>query len=118
MTVAVRLDTYTLPGIQDTRQGMLGGTMSHVVEDKRKLLNRVRRLRGQINAIERALESEADCIDVMRLLTAGRGAINGIMAIVVEDHIQLHLVAKHRKPPPAETEATNQLIDVLRSYIE
>jgi DNA-binding FrmR family transcriptional regulator len=92
--------------------------MTHTVADKQKLLNRVRRLRGQIDALERGLDAEAGCTEIMRLLTAARGAINGIMAEVVEDHIQMHMVDENRKASRAEVEAADELIDVLRSYIK
>jgi DNA-binding FrmR family transcriptional regulator len=92
--------------------------MTHTVVDKQKLRNRVRRLRGQVDAIERALEAETGCTEVMQLLTAARGAINGIMAEVVEDHIQIHMVDENRKPSRAEIEAADELIEVLRSYIK
>ncbi len=92
--------------------------MAHAIQEKQKLLNRVRRLRGQVEAIERALESEAGCTEIMRLLTAARGAINGTMAEVVEDHIQLHMIDANRKPTRNESEAASELIDVLRSYIK
>lgn len=91
--------------------------MTHTIEDKQKLLNRIRRLRGQVDAVERAVEAEAGCTEVMRLLTAGRGAINGLMAEVVEDHIQMHMIDEKRKPSPSEIEAADELVDVLRSYI-
>ena len=92
--------------------------MTHAIQEKQKLLNRVRRLRGQVDAIERALESEAGCTEVMRLLTAARGAINGTMAEVVEDHIHMHMVDENRKPTRNEAQAADELIDVLRSYIK
>ena len=92
--------------------------MAHTVSDKQKLLNRVRRLRGQIEALERALDAEAGCTEIMSLLTAGRGAINGLMAEVVEDHILMHMVDPGRKPSRSETEAASELLDVLRSYIK
>jgi DNA-binding FrmR family transcriptional regulator len=91
--------------------------MSHTVQEQRKLLNRVRRLRGQVDAIERALEAEDSCTQVMRLLTAARGAINGMMAEVVEDHIQMHMMEANRKPARGEIEAADELVEVLRSYI-
>jgi DNA-binding FrmR family transcriptional regulator len=91
--------------------------MSHAVHEKQKLLNRVRRLRGQVDAIERALEADGSCTQVMRLLTAARGAINGMMAEVVEDHIQMHMMEANRKPTRDEVEAADELVNVLRSYI-
>jgi DNA-binding FrmR family transcriptional regulator len=72
-------------------------------------------VRGQIDAIERALEAEDSCTQVMAILTAARGAINGMMAEVVEDHIQEHMMAA--KPTREEAQAADELIDVLRSYI-
>jgi DNA-binding FrmR family transcriptional regulator len=92
--------------------------MTHTIADKQKLLNRVRRLKGQVDAIERGLEAEAGCTEVMRLLTAARGAINGMMAEVVEDHIQMHMVEANRKPTRGEKEAADELVEVLRSYIK
>jgi DNA-binding FrmR family transcriptional regulator len=53
----------------------------------------------------------------MRLLTAARGAINGAMAEVVEDHIQMHMVEQGRKPSHSESVAASELVDVLKSYI-
>ena len=65
--------------------------MSHTTRQKQKLLNRVRRIRGQMEAVERALEEEKGCADVLQLIEGVRGAINGLMAEVIEDHIQLHV---------------------------
>lgn len=118
MTLAVRLPIHNPMGIFNTPRVIWDGAMSHVVEDKQKLLNRVRRLRGQVDAVERALESEAGCTEVMRLLTTCRGAINGVMAEVVEDHIQMHMIDEGRKASRAEAKAASELIDVLRTYFK
>ena len=91
--------------------------MVHAVTEKQKLLNRIRRLRGQIEAIERALDADAGCTQVMQLLTAARGAINGLMAEVVEDHIRIHMIDPGRTPTSAEAEAAEELVSVLHSYI-
>ncbi len=91
--------------------------MPHAVEEKQKLLNRVRRLRGQVDALERAIEADAGCSEVMRLLTAARGAINGVMAEVVEDHILLHMIDPEHKRTRGEIDAADELLAVLRTYI-
>ena len=90
--------------------------MSHTIRQKTKLLNRVRRIRGQVDAIERALEAEAGCEQVMHVIAACRGALNGLLGEVVEEHIQSHLVEplKDRDAPAAE--AAEQLKDVFRGY--
>jgi len=90
-------------------------THVHTGPEKQKLLNRIRRLRGQIDSIERALDGDAGCTEIMRLLTTARGAINGAMAEVVEDHIQMHMM-DHR-PTRGESEAASELVEVLKSYI-
>ena len=56
--------------------------MTHTIREKQKLLARVRRIRGQVEAIERALDGEAGCERVMHLIAGVRGAIAGLMAEV------------------------------------
>jgi DNA-binding FrmR family transcriptional regulator len=92
--------------------------MAHTVREKTKLLNRVRRIRGQIEAVERALETERDCADVLQLITAARGAINGLMAEVIEDHIRLHVVDPSRAADPEQSRGAKALIDVVRTYLK
>jgi FrmR/RcnR family transcriptional regulator, repressor of frmRAB operon len=70
--------------------------MSHTIRHKQKLLHRVSRIGGQVEAIKRALEGEAGCSEVMHLIAGCRGAINGLLAEVVEDHIRTHLVDRAR----------------------
>jgi DNA-binding FrmR family transcriptional regulator len=92
--------------------------MPHVVAEKQKLLNRVRRLRGQVEALERALDAEVECIQIMQQLTAARGAISSLMAEVVEDHIRMHMLDPDRQPTTGESEAAEQLVSVMHSYIK
>jgi len=92
--------------------------MSHTVHEKQKLLNRVRRIRGQIDAIERALESEQGCLEVLRQITSCRGAMNGLLAVVLEDHIQSHLVDAEQTDPNAPSDAKDILIEVVHSYFK
>jgi DNA-binding FrmR family transcriptional regulator len=91
--------------------------MTHTIRDKSKLLGRVRRIRGQVEAIERALEEEIGCADVLQLIASARGAINGLMAEVVEDHIRLH-VADHELNQKQRNEGAAELIDVVRTYLK
>lgn len=92
--------------------------MTHTIREKQKLLARVRRLRGQIEAIERALEGEAGCGPVMHLIAGARGAMAGLMAEVVEDHVRTHLVDTATHPGALDTDAVEQLLDVVRSYLK
>lgn len=90
----------------------------HTVRDKKKLLARVRRLKGQIEAIERALESETGCEQVLHLIAGARGAMAGLMAEVVEDHVRTHLVDGEKYPGALDKDAVEQLLDVVRSYLK
>jgi len=92
--------------------------MTHTIREKQKLLARVRRLRGQVEAIERALEGEAGCEKVMHLIAAARGAMAGLMAEVVEDHVRTHLVDETQYPGALQHEAAEQLLDVVRTYLK
>jgi multidrug efflux pump subunit AcrB/DNA-binding FrmR family transcriptional regulator len=93
-------------------------SMSHTIRERSKLLNRVRRIRGQFEAVERALEQEIGCADVMQFIAAARGAVNGLMAEVIEDHIRLHVVDPDRKPDVEQAQAAEELIDVVRTYLK
>jgi DNA-binding FrmR family transcriptional regulator len=93
--------------------------MAHTIKDKQKLLNRVRRIRGQIDAIERALEEEKGCMSVLQQITSCRGAINGLAAVVLEDHIRTHLIdAAHDHEHIGEGDAKELLIEVVNSYFK
>ncbi len=90
----------------------------HTVREKQKLLARVRRMKGQVEAIERALEGEAGCEQVLHLIAGVRGAMAGLMAEVVEDHVRTHLVDEGKYPGALNQEAIEQLLDVVRSYLK
>lgn len=91
--------------------------MSHTAREKTKLLNRVRRIRGQLEAVERALEAEQGCSDILHLLAAARGGMNGLMAEVIEDHIREH-VASPSLPDVERVKGADELVDVVRSYLK
>ncbi|CAG4927273.1 unnamed protein product [Acidocella sp. C78] len=92
--------------------------MTHAIRDKRKLLARVGRIRGQVEAIERALEAEAGCETVMQQIAGVRGAVAGLMAEIVEDHVRNHLVDPQTHPDALDQNATEQLLAVIRAYLK
>jgi DNA-binding FrmR family transcriptional regulator len=91
--------------------------MAHTVRDKTKLLNRIKRILGQAQAVKQALEDERDCTEVMQLVAACHGALNSLMAELVEGHVRYHMVDPDRRPTTAEARAAQELIDVVRSYV-
>lgn len=91
--------------------------MSHNKTAQIKLLNRVKKIRGQMDRVERTLSSEGhECAELLMLLAAARGGINGLMAEVLEDHIRLHLL--HDGHAPLTPELGEDLIDLVRAYLK
>ena len=91
--------------------------MAHTVRDKQKLLHRVRRIRGQLDALEKLIEQEADCSKTLHVMVACRGALNSLIAHVLEGHIRFHVVNPDHKPKPEQTEAAEEVIDVLKTCL-
>jgi DNA-binding FrmR family transcriptional regulator len=92
--------------------------MSHTIREKQKLLARVRRIRGQIEGIERALDEETECDRILHLIAGARGAMAGLMAEVIEDHVREHLVDAEKHPGALNAEAADQLLEVVRAYLK
>jgi FrmR/RcnR family transcriptional regulator, repressor of frmRAB operon len=92
--------------------------MSHTVKEKQKLLARVRRIRGQVEALERSLANEDGCEQVMHQIVGIRGAVAGLMAVVVEDHVRNHLVSPRENSVALDARAAEQLIDVMHTYLK
>jgi DNA-binding FrmR family transcriptional regulator len=91
--------------------------MGHTVKEKNKLLNRVRRVRGQVEALERALDEEKDCVDVLHLVVAARGAMNSLMAEIIEDHIRMHVVDPDRERG-SRAKGAEELIEIVQAYLK
>jgi len=91
--------------------------MSHPEKEKQKLVARIKRIRGQVDSIERSLTSGDDCADILMLLANVRGGINSLMAEVLEDHIRLHMMNPDKGHQPTQ-EVAEDLIDLLRAYLK
>jgi DNA-binding FrmR family transcriptional regulator len=92
--------------------------MAHTKRDQAKLLLRVRRIRGQINALERALTDEAECFSILQLMAACRGALNGLMAEVIEGHVRFHVLPPDVKTNSPQAEAAEELIEIIGTYLK
>ncbi len=84
--------------------------------EKVRLLLRLRKVRGQLDAVERSLTSDEDCGGQLMLLAAVRGGVNALMGEVLETHIRFHLVdgAKEKIAP----ELAVDLIDLVHAYLK
>jgi DNA-binding FrmR family transcriptional regulator len=91
--------------------------MASESREKQKLIARVRRIRGQVDAIERSLTGSEPCADVLMLLANIRGGINSLMAEVLEDHIRLHMLSPEKEKTDS-TELAEDLIELVRAYLK
>jgi DNA-binding FrmR family transcriptional regulator len=91
--------------------------MSHLEKEKQKLIARIKRIRGQVDSIERSLTTGDDCADVLMLLANVRGGINSLMAEVLEDHIRLHMLTNEKNAMPS-AELAEDLIGLVRAYLK
>ena len=99
-------DTIPLLGSQ--------GKMSHTSREKLDLVNRTKKVIGQLESILRALSEDEQCADVLQRLAAARGAINSLMAELMEDHIRNHMPRNSK----SSEEAAEDLIGIVRTYLK
>ena len=92
--------------------------MTHTIGNKNKLIARVRRIKGQVEAVERALEAELGCADVLMLVASLRGAVHGLSAEVMEDHIRNHVADPDTDKDPERAKGASELIEVVRTYLK
>ena len=95
-----------------------GVDVSHTIRDKAKLLARVRRIRGQAEALERALEAGKECAEILHQIAAVRGATSGLMAEVLEEHVRTHIADPAITDAAERTKGADELIGVLRTYLK
>jgi DNA-binding FrmR family transcriptional regulator len=91
--------------------------MGHVAREKTKLLNRVKRMRGQLEAIERAVDADDECATVLQQATACRGALDGFIAEVIEDHIREHMLDPAAPADDPRREAAEDLVQIVHSFL-
>jgi DNA-binding FrmR family transcriptional regulator len=89
--------------------------MSHTHANKDDLLKRVRRIIGQVQAVERSLEAEADCGKTLHLVAAARGALNGLMDEIIEAHAHEH-VAHPGLSDEERAKGVDELLEAIRRY--
>lgn len=91
--------------------------MPHTIKSKKQLLTRVRRIKGQTEALEKVLEQETECAAVLQQIAAIRGAVNGLMAEVLQGYLREHLGADDISPQQRRDDV-EQVVAVLRSYLK
>ena len=90
--------------------------MSHLEGDTRKLVSRVRRIKGQLEAVERGLIEGRDCYEVLQTLSACRGGMNGLMGFLVEEHVKEHIMSDKDNPKSSQDKSSLELIKLMKTY--
>jgi FrmR/RcnR family transcriptional regulator, repressor of rcnA expression len=90
--------------------------MAHLIQNKKKLLARISRIRGQLNGVEKALDAERECGEILLTLAACRGALNSLMAEILEDHVRQHVLASDSAK--SRNTAGEELIEVIKRYLK
>ncbi len=91
--------------------------MAHTARDKKKLLDRIKRIRGQLNGVEKAIEESRECGEVLLTLAACRGAMNSLMAEILEGHVRNHVLPQDIPPDAEAAHAAEELIEVIKRYL-
>jgi DNA-binding FrmR family transcriptional regulator len=92
--------------------------VSHTTQHKKELLLRAKRIQGQVEALVRALSEERDCSEVLQVMSAARGAMNSLMAELLEGHIRSHVLNGKQKPTSKQVTAADEVIDMVKSYLK
>ncbi len=114
-----RCATVGTPGeyaIYSTRVYLKTPIMPHTAEEKKRVLTRVRRLRGQIDALERVLEEGAECGPVLQQIAAVRGAVNGLMSGVLESHLREEFM-QWGTASESQQASIDEVVSLVRSYL-
>ena len=91
--------------------------LPEISREKQKLFSRIKRLGGQIGAVERAVSQGDECADILMLLAAIRGGVNSLMAEILEDHVRLHIMTPEKSDESPE-ELAEDLISLIRAYLK
>lgn len=90
----------------------------HTTREKKKLISRIRRIRGQLEAVETALNEDKTCYEILQTVAAARGALNGLVAEIIEDHVRFHVLDPEATPTRKQADAAEELIEIVRAYVK
>ena len=90
----------------------------HTSRDREKLVARIRRIRGQVEAVEKAIAKGEECSKVLTTVAACRGALTSLTAAILEDHIRFHVMDPEAKATSKRAIAGEELIDVVRAFLK
>jgi DNA-binding FrmR family transcriptional regulator len=90
--------------------------MSHVAAEKQKLLNRLKRIRGRSTRWSGPWTAKWNA-RVLQQATACRGALEGFIAEVIEDHIREHMIDPQLPAGDPRAQAAEELVAIIKAYL-
>lgn len=91
--------------------------MAHISENKKKIVIRIRKIKGQLEAVEKALEDKSqDCFKILQTLSASRGAMNSLIRLLLEEHIKEHIMTNPQSPSSKRDKEAMSLIQLTKSF--
>jgi DNA-binding FrmR family transcriptional regulator len=95
--------------------------MGHAARDREKLVLRIKKIRGQVEGIQRTLEQDDDvddCFAVLQTVAACRGALNSLMVEIIDGHVRGHILDPKQQPTAEQTKAAEQLLEIVRAFVK
>ena len=94
--------------------------MPHSPEEKKRAVTRLRRIRGQVDGLERAIQAGADCGPVLQQIAALRGAVNGLMADILDSYLHEAFIQVATDPQVREQHqaSIDQVTRLVRAYLK
>ena len=92
--------------------------MAHTIQDKKRVTARIGRIRGQLNAVERAVLADKDCFQILQTAAACRGALSGLMAEILEGHIRYHLLDPGPRQRAERRKAAREVIAIANAFLK
>jgi DNA-binding FrmR family transcriptional regulator len=92
--------------------------VSHITTNEKELITRINRIQGQLQGIKDAISEDQDCASILQQVAACRGAMNSLMAEIIEGEIKCHVLSADAKANSPEARAADELVEVLRRYIK
>jgi DNA-binding FrmR family transcriptional regulator len=93
--------------------------MPYSIEDKKRATMRLRRIKGQVEALERAVDAGTECKLLLQQIAAMRGAAGGLMAEVLEIHLRETMGSPEQSGRPSVSEdQMDDIVKILRAYLK
>ncbi len=92
----------------------------HTVRNQKKLLDRLRKIKGQIEALERLIGAgkNEDMSLILQTVASTRGALNALMGELIEGHVREHILRGDDLSVEGREQAVEDVVDIVLRYLK